>query len=175
MPRRSPRSPRPACGRGCTGRPGRHRHRRPRCWRPTQHRIAGAGARGYRLHHLHLGHHRCAQGGGGHPPQRHPAAGVTGCRAGAGAGVDAVSFVGLRLLGVGDLGCAAAAVGGWWWCPIRWSRSPEDLHALLVTEQVSVLEPDAVGVLCAANRRRATARAGTTAEASDGGVRRRSA
>ena len=30
-------------------------------------------------------------------------------------------------------------VGGWWWCPMRWSRSPEDLHALLVTEQVSVL------------------------------------
>ncbi len=31
-------------------------------------------------------------------------------------------------------------------------RSPEDLHALLVGEQVSVLSPDAVGVLCVAGR-----------------------
>ena len=38
----------------------------------------------------------------------------------AGAGVDAVPFLCLRLLGVGDLGCAAASVGGWWWCPSRW-------------------------------------------------------
>ena len=37
-----------------------------------------------------------------------------------GAGVDAVPFVCLRLLGVGDLGCAAAVAGGWWWCPRRW-------------------------------------------------------
>ena len=32
------------------------------------------GAGGYRLPDLHLGHHRGAQGGGGHPPQRHPTA-----------------------------------------------------------------------------------------------------
>ena len=37
-----------------------HRH-------PTQHRIAGAGPRRHRLPHLHLGHHRCAQGGGRSP------------------------------------------------------------------------------------------------------------
>ena len=75
-------------------RPDGHRCRRPRCRRPTRHRVAGAGARRHRLHHLHLGHHRCAQGRGGHPPQRHPAAGVAGrrtCRARA--GVDAVSFL----------------------------------------------------------------------------------
>ena len=68
------------------------------------------------------------------------AAGGAGRRPGsvAGAGVDAMSFVGVRLLGVGDLGRPAA----------RWAlvvvpdavvRSPEDLHALLVSEQVSVL------------------------------------
>ncbi len=45
-----------------------------------------------------------------HPPQRHPAAGVAGCRPAGGGGVDAVSLLGLRRLGVGDLWCAAA----WW-------------------------------------------------------------
>ena len=77
-----------------------------------EHRIAGAGPRGHRLPHLHLGHHRCPQGGGRHPPQRHPAVAshwMPAC-SGAGTGVDAVSFLCLRLLGVGDLGCAAA----WW-------------------------------------------------------------
>ena len=40
-------------------------------------------------------------------------------------------------------------VGGWWWCPSEVARSPEDFHALLVAEQVTVLTqtPSAVGVL----------------------------
>ena len=65
-----------------------HRH-------PTQHRIAGAGARRHRLPDLHLGHHRCAQGGGGHPPQRDPAVGRRWMPAWRWrrAGVDAVSFL----------------------------------------------------------------------------------
>ena len=45
------------------------------------------------------------------------------------------------------------------------ARSPEDFHALLVAEQVSRVKPDPFGVLCAANRRRASTRAKTSAEA----------
>ena len=44
----------------------------PRIGRPAQHGPAGARRRRYRLPHLHLGHHRCAQGCCHHPPQRHP-------------------------------------------------------------------------------------------------------
>ena len=35
------------------------------------------------------------------------------------------AFVGLRLFGVGDLGGACCTVGGWWWCPSRWSAHPK--------------------------------------------------
>ena len=87
-----------------------HRYQRPRITQLSVHRFAGAGPRGYRLPHLHLGHHRSAQGRGRRPPQRDPAARGTGCRAGAGTGVDAVAFLGLRRFGVGDLRCAI----GWW-------------------------------------------------------------
>ena len=72
-----------------------------------------------------------------------------GVRLGPGQVSGAVSFVGVRLFGVGDLGCVVARGAAWWWCPRRWRASPEDLQALLVAEGVSVLTqtPSAVGVL----------------------------
>ena len=39
----------------------------------------------------------------------------------------------------GRSGVRCCTVGGWWWCPTSVARSPEDFHALLVAEQVSVL------------------------------------
>ena len=66
----------------------------PRIADLPRHGFAGAGPRGHRLHHLHLGHHRCPQGGGHHSPQRDPAVGVFGSGfGGAGAGVVAVAFL----------------------------------------------------------------------------------
>ena len=46
--------------------------------------LPAPAARRHRVPDLHLGHHRCAQGGGDRAPQCHPAAGVAGrarCRA----------------------------------------------------------------------------------------------
>ena len=45
------------------------------------------------------------------------------------------------------------------------ARSPEDFHALLVSGTGQRVKPDAVGVLCAADRRCAVTRAGRSAQA----------
>ena len=112
----------------------------PRIGTYPAHSTADAGPRGDRLHHLHLGYYRCPQGGGDHPPQRDPAAGVPGCpdgwgRAG-GCGRSGIPWP-LTFRCVRS-GVRCWVVGGWWWCPESVARSPEDFHALLVSEQVSV-------------------------------------
>ena len=87
---------------------------------PTQHGIAGARPRRYRLPDLHLGHHRYPEGGGGHPPQRDPAVGgrwMPACRR-RGCGRCVIRWPSTSRCGRSGVRCCV--VGGWWWCPNRW-------------------------------------------------------
>ena len=101
--------PAAAAGRVWPAGPARHRRGRPSHRRPAQHRIARTRTRRHRACHLHLGHHRGAQGCHGDPPQCRPVVRHARGRRGAdtGTGVVAVPLAGVRLLGVGDLGCPA--------------------------------------------------------------------
>ncbi|CAM3224714.1 hypothetical protein MYSI104531_24585 [Mycobacterium simiae] len=94
--------------------PASHHDRRSRHRRPTRHRAAGPLPRRDSPHHLHVGDYRRAQGCGRHPAQHHPTARFAHRRPPASAGVEPVPLLRVRLLGVGDLGRAAArrAVGG---------------------------------------------------------------
>ena len=90
-----------------------------------------------------------AQGRGDRASERDVAGGVAGCRAASRAqrGRSAI-HAGVRLLGVGDLG-ALLSGRRLLVVPGTWRPTPEELHNLLVDEQVSVLTqtPSAVAML----------------------------
>ncbi|EUA30884.1 condensation domain protein [Mycobacterium xenopi 3993] len=100
----------------------------PACPRPRRRRLP----------HLHLGHHRSSQGRGGHAPQHHPAAGFIGCGPAA-PGVWSHSHSLAFDVSVWEIFGALLRGGRLVVVPTATAQSPDDLHNLLVAEQVEVL------------------------------------
>ena len=108
--------------------------------------LAGAGPRRHRLHHLHLGHHRCPQGGGDHPPQRDPAVRrhwTPACRRAGRCGRSVIPMPSTSRCGRSWVRCCTG--GGWWWCPKSVAALTGRLPRLAGRRTGQRVEPDPVG------------------------------
>ena len=83
--------------------------------------LPAPAAERYRLPHLHVGHYRGPQGGGGHPPQHHASCStrwMRACRRRDRCGRSVIPTASTSRCGRSSVRCCA--VGGWWWYPSRW-------------------------------------------------------